>query len=83
MDAEHRSAANGQRARPEDRRIQCDEIRAFVAKAKNVPNEKRGQWGDVWTWTAIDADSKMTIGYRVGQRTAVDAYDLMLDCPSG
>jgi len=41
-------------------RIQCDELGAFVgAKAKNVPEEKRGQWGDVWTWTAIDADTKL------------------------
>src|SRR5687767_15529081 len=38
------------------RRIQCDEIWSFVgAKHKNVPDEKRGQWGDLWTWTAIDA----------------------------
>jgi IS1 family transposase len=64
----------------QSRRIQCDEIWAFVgAKAKNVPEEKRGQWGDVWTWTAIDADSKLIVGYRVGQRTAVDAYDFMQD----
>src|SRR3954471_13432351 len=40
-------------------RVQCDEIWSFVyAKAKNVPTEKRGTfgYGDVWTWTAIDAD---------------------------
>jgi IS1 family transposase len=62
------------------RRVQCDEIWSFVgAKAKNVPEKKRGQWGDVWTWTAIDADSKLIIGYRVGQRTAADAYDFMSD----
>ena len=42
-------------------RIQCDEIWAFVgAKEKNVPEEKRGQWGDVWTWTAIDADTTLS-----------------------
>ena len=47
------------------RRIQCDEIWSFVgAKAKNVPERKRGEWGDVWTWTAIDADSKLIVGYR-------------------
>jgi IS1 family transposase len=64
-------------------RIQCDEIWSFVgAKAKNVPEEKRGQWGDVWTWTAIDADSKLIVGYRVGQRTAADAYDFMQDVAS-
>lgn len=62
------------------RRIQADEIWSFIgAKAKNVPDEKRGEWGDVWTWTAIDADSKLIVGYRVGQRTAADAYDFMAD----
>ena len=61
-------------------RIQCDEIWSFVgAKAKNVPEEKRGEWGDIWTWTAIDADSKLIIGYYVGQRTAQDAYEFMRD----
>src|SRR5579859_4403989 len=41
-------------------RVQVDEVWSFVhAKAKNVPQEKRGEfgYGDVWTWTAIDADS--------------------------
>ena len=62
------------------RRVECDEIWSFVgAKAKNVPEEKRGVWGDIWTWTAIDAESKLIIGYRVGQRTASDAYDFMSD----
>jgi IS1 family transposase len=64
-------------------RIQADEIWSFVgAKAKNVPEEKRGEWGDVWTWTAIDADSKLIVGYRVGQRTGADAYDFMMDVAS-
>ena len=42
------------------RRLQCDEIWAFVgAKAKNANVEKKAEgWGDVWTWTAIDADYK-------------------------
>src|ERR1022692_3551218 len=42
-------------------RIQCDEIWSFVGvKDKNVPSEKRDQFGigSVWTWTAIDADTK-------------------------
>jgi IS1 family transposase len=65
------------------RRIQCDEIWSFVgAKAKNVPESKIGEWGDIWTWTAIDADSKLIVGYRVGNRTAVDAYDFMKDVAS-
>lgn len=61
-------------------RIQCDEIWSFVgAKQKHVPEEKRGVWGDIWTWTAIDADSKLIVGYRVGNRTANDAYEFMQD----
>ena len=51
-------------------RIQCDEIWSFVgAKMKNVNDEQVAQgWGDVWTWTAIDADSKLIVSYLVGQR---------------
>jgi hypothetical protein len=44
------------------RRVQCDEIWSFVgAKQKNVPAERVGDFGmgDVWTWTAIDADTKL------------------------
>src|SRR5438270_7890092 len=63
-------------------RVQCDEIWSFVyAKAKNVPAEKRGTfgYGDVWTWTAIDADSKLMISWRVGARDASNAYEFMQD----
>ena len=61
-------------------RVQCDEIWSFVgAKQKNVPEAKRNEWGDCWTWTAIDADSKLMIGYRVGPRTPAMAYDFMGD----
>lgn len=55
------------------KRIQCDEIWAFVyAKAKNAPAEMRaaGQAGDLWTWTAIDADTKLMVSWMVGHRTA-------------
>src|SRR5439155_5284765 len=48
------------------KRIQCDEIWQYVyAKAKNVPQDKQGTFGfgDVWTWTAIDADSKLIVSY--------------------
>jgi len=53
------------------KRIQCDEIWAFCyAKEKNVPAEKRGQfgYGDVWTWTAIDANTKLVPSFMVGNR---------------
>ena len=44
------------------KKIQCDEIWSFCyAKEKNVPEEMKGKlgFGDVWTWTAIDADTKL------------------------
>jgi IS1 family transposase len=52
------------------KRVQCDEIWSFVgAKMKNTSEEKAEQgWGDVWTWTALCADSKLIVSYLVGQR---------------
>jgi IS1 family transposase len=58
-------------------RVQCDEIWSFVGmKQKNVPAEKRGERGigDVWTWVAIDADTKLVPTYHVGARDLQDAY---------
>ena len=55
------------------KRIQCDEIWSFVgAKERNVPDERKGEFGigDVWTWTAIDADSKLVASWMVGERNA-------------
>jgi IS1 family transposase len=66
------------------RRLQADEIWAFCgAKAKNVSLEKKQQgWGDVWTWTAIDADTKLCVSYLVGGRSTGWAMDFMQDCAS-
>ena len=53
--------------------IQCDEIWSFCyAKQKNVPEDKQGRlgYGDVWTWTAIDADTKLVPSWLVGLRNA-------------
>lgn len=62
------------------KRIQCDEIWSFVgAKQKNVREEKRGQWGDLWTWTAIDADTKLIVSYLVGPRITPNAWKMMWD----
>lgn len=63
------------------RRIQCDEIWQFVgAKKKNAtPEQKAEGWGDVWTWVAIDADTKLCISYLVGGRDSGWAYDFMQD----
>jgi IS1 family transposase len=64
------------------RRLQCDEIWCFVgAKAKNVTPEKEAEgWGDIWTWTALDADTKLCVSYLVGGRDAIWAEDFMEDC---
>jgi len=66
------------------RRVQCDEVWAFCyAKAKNVPEEKQGSGaGDVWTWTAIDADSKLILSYLCAGRDAQCAYQFMEDLAS-
>jgi hypothetical protein len=66
------------------RRLQCDEIWSFVgAKEKNVKPEREPEgWGDVWTWTGIDADTKMCVGYLVGGRDAGWARDFTEDCAS-
>ncbi len=63
-------------------RIQCDEIWSFChAKAKNVATAKAAPEGagDVWTWTAIDADTKLIVSYFVGDRSGESAMVLMDD----
>ena len=63
-------------------RIQCDEIWSFVhAKAKNVPTAKAAPQGagDIWTWTALDADHKLILSWKVGGRDADYALMLMDD----
>ena len=67
------------------KRIQCDEIWSFCyAKQKNVPSKYRGQfgYGDVWTWTAIDADTKLVPSWLLGERTAEIACILIQDLAS-
>lgn len=64
------------------KRIQCDEIWSFChAKQKNVATAKAAPEGagDVWTWTAIDADSKLIVSYLVGDRSGDSAMYLMDD----
>jgi len=62
------------------KRIQCDEIWSFCyAKEKNVPADLRGKfgYGDVWTWTALCADTKIVPCWRVGGRDAWNAQNFM------
>lgn len=64
------------------KRIQVDEIWNFCyAKQKNLPLDKQGQdnYGDVWTWVAVDADSKLIVSYLVGKRNSDCADEFMYD----
>lgn len=64
------------------RRLQCDEIWAFVgAKAKNAsPEQKAKGWGDIWTWVGLDAQTKLCVSYMVGGRDGWWAREFMSDC---
>jgi IS1 family transposase len=69
----------------QSKRIQCDDIWSFVhAKQKNVATAKAAPEGagDCWTWTALDADTKLIVGYLVGGRDASCANDFMQDVAS-
>ncbi len=64
------------------KQIQCDEIWSFCySKQRNVPEEKKGEFGvgDVWTWTAICADTKLIASWMVGDHDAEAAHVFMQD----
>jgi transposase len=64
------------------KRIQCDEIWSFCyAKEKNVPKDKKGQfgYGDVWTFTALCADTKIVPAWLIGRRDLSNATIFMQD----
>ena len=65
-------------------RIQCDEVWSFVgAKEKNTTEETKAKgWGDCWTWTAIDAETKLIPCWYVGTRDAGAAHHFMHDLAS-
>jgi len=75
--AHHNAAVRGVKAA----RVQCDEVWSFCyAKEKNVPAEMEGTGaGSVWTWAAIDADSKLVLSYLCGGRDASWACKFMED----
>ena len=63
-------------------RVQCDEIWSFCyAKEKNAKAlvERPEGAGDVWTWTALDADTKLIVSFYVGDRSGASAIELMDD----
>ena len=68
-------------------RVQCDEVWSFCySKQKNVPKHLQGKtgFGSVWTWTAMDADSKLLVSWQLSDRNfeAADALirDLKMRC---
>ena len=64
------------------KRVQCDDIWSFnYAKQKNVAAAKAApeDAGDLWTWTALDADSKLIVSYLIGGRDAGCAHEFMQD----
>lgn len=74
----HDEAVRGVKAK----RVQCDEIWSFsYAKQRHVAtaNESSDEVGDIWTWTALDADSKLIVSYMVGGRDAGYAHAFMED----
>src|SRR5205823_512696 len=66
-------------------RVQLDEIWSYCyAKQKNVPEEHQGEfgYGDVYTWVAIDADTKLVPTWLVGERTDEDGFAFVRDLAS-
>lgn len=62
------------------RRIQADKIWCFCyAKDKNLPDSMRGEpgVGSMWTWTALDADTKFMVSWQLGTRDAANAHMFM------
>ncbi len=66
------------------KRIQVDEIWAFCyAKQAHVSPEQQGKgYGDIWTWTAIDADTKLVVAWLTGTRKAHHAHEFVADLAS-
>lgn len=74
---------NLRRLRPD--RLQLDEVWCFCyAKERNIPKELRGSAGigDMWTWTALDPDSKLMVTWHLGKRTTEDADAFTRDLAS-
>ncbi|WP_051596369.1 transposase [Hyphomonas adhaerens] len=67
------------------KRVECDEIWSFVhTKERNKGKAKdfKPEHGDVWTWTAIEADTKLIISYLAGTRTMISAEAFLTDLAS-
>src|SRR5260370_41321789 len=65
--------------------VQCDEIWSFCySKQRNVPLKHQGKagFGSIWTWTAIDAESRLIVSYLAMDRSQPAAAALIADCKS-
>ena len=63
-------------------RVECDEIWAFCySKQRNVPEEHQFEWGygDVWTWVALDPDTKLVCSWLIGRRDSEAAMAFLAD----
>jgi transposase-like protein/IS1 family transposase len=66
------------RLRP--RYVQADELWAFVnTKEKHLRPSAPAEWGDAYTWIAIDAETKLVVSYHVGKRDRVSAFEFITD----
>src|SRR5262249_9691430 len=66
----------------ECKRMQCDEQWCFCyAKDRNLPDSMRGMpgVGSMWTWVALDADSKLIVSWRIGARDVANAHAFIRD----
>src|ERR1700704_293391 len=62
--------------------IEADEIWSFCySKQRNIPEEHKGEfgYGDVWTWVALDADSKLAVSWLVGERNLGSCWAFIED----
>lgn len=62
-------------------RVQCDEIWSFIGckQKKTTPDNIGNGWGDIWTWVALDPDTKLVPTWFVGTRDAGAAYHFIHD----
>ena len=61
------------------KRIQCDEIWSFCGAKERAVKAGAEAYGDIWTWTAIDPDSKLMVCWLVGKRSPQNAHRFMGD----
>src|SRR6266511_4069115 len=65
------------------KRLQCDELWGYIgAKQKHLKPDHPEDYGDIWTWVAIDADTKLIPSWYIGGRNTTDALEFMRELAS-